>query len=79
MRRGGLHATIASSVMRSAPPQSLMRRLDPEELATHLAAMYRLASSLTSSRHDADDLVQETLEHADAELPGVLAGGVEQP
>jgi len=36
------------------------RRLDPERVAEHLPRLYRAARSWTSSREEAEDLVQET-------------------
>jgi RNA polymerase sigma-70 factor, ECF subfamily len=36
------------------------RRLDPERLSDHVDRLYRAALGLTSSHHDAEDLVQET-------------------
>jgi RNA polymerase sigma-70 factor (ECF subfamily) len=36
------------------------RRLDPERIAEHLPRLYRAARSWTSSREEAEDLVQET-------------------
>jgi RNA polymerase sigma-70 factor, ECF subfamily len=36
------------------------RQLDPEALGDHIDRLYRAARSLTGSREDADDLVQET-------------------
>lgn len=41
----------------AAPP---LRELDPERLADHLAALYRVARGLCASHEDAEDLVQET-------------------
>lgn len=38
-----------------------LRRLDPESFATHLPVLYRAARAWTSSREDAEDLVQETI------------------
>ncbi len=37
------------------------RFLDPERLGDHLDHMYRAAWALSGSRHDAEDLVQDTL------------------
>jgi len=36
------------------------RRLDPDSLSRHIDAMFRAAWALCGSRHDAEDLVQET-------------------
>jgi RNA polymerase sigma-70 factor, ECF subfamily len=38
------------------------RLLDPERLPDHIDALYRAARAICGSRHDAEDLVQETLE-----------------
>jgi hypothetical protein len=35
--------------------------LDPARLPDHIDALYRAACALSGSRHDAEDLVQETL------------------
>src|SRR6476646_9443119 len=35
--------------------------LDPESLGDHVDALYRAAWALCGSRHDAEDLVQDTL------------------
>jgi len=43
-----------------AMPGVQPRRLDPERLGDHLDRLYRAAWSLTGSREDAEDLVQET-------------------
>ena len=37
--------------------------LDPESLGDHVDALYRAAWALCGSRHDAEDLVQDTLVH----------------
>jgi RNA polymerase sigma-70 factor, ECF subfamily len=39
------------------------RRLEPESLGQHLACLYRAAYGLCGSRHDAEDLVQQTYEN----------------
>jgi DNA-directed RNA polymerase specialized sigma24 family protein len=36
--------------------------LHPESLPDHIDALYRAARAMCASRHDAEDLVQETLE-----------------
>ncbi len=36
------------------------RRLDPEQLGDHIDRLYRAARSLTGSREEAEDVVQET-------------------
>jgi RNA polymerase sigma-70 factor (ECF subfamily) len=45
-----------------APPTSLPAAcpLDPDRLGTHIDRLYRAAWALCGSRHDAEDLVQET-------------------
>jgi RNA polymerase sigma-70 factor, ECF subfamily len=45
----------------SAGPDVRPRTLDPERLGDHLDQLYRAAWALCGSRHDAEDLVQETL------------------
>lgn len=40
---------------------SMVKRLDPEVLVTHLRPMLRAARALCGSRENAEDLVQETL------------------
>jgi len=37
-----------------------VRRLDPDSLGRHIDALFRAAWALCGSRHDAEDLVQET-------------------
>jgi RNA polymerase sigma-70 factor, ECF subfamily len=37
-----------------------MRRLEPDSLSRHIDALFRAAWALCGSRHDAEDLVQET-------------------
>lgn len=45
----------------AAPERDLpVRRLDPDSLSRHIDAMFRAAWALCGSRHDAEDLVQET-------------------
>jgi RNA polymerase sigma-70 factor (ECF subfamily) len=41
-------------------PASSLRLLDPDRLPDHIDALYRAACALSGSRHDAEDLVQET-------------------
>ena len=38
------------------------RQLDPEQLGSYVARLYRAAYGLCGSRHDAEDLVQDTYE-----------------
>lgn len=42
-------------------PDGRPRFLDPERLGDHLDHMFRAAWALSGSRHDAEDLVQDTL------------------
>jgi RNA polymerase sigma-70 factor (ECF subfamily) len=44
----------------SSRPASSPSLLDPARLPDHIDAMYRAACALCGSRHDAEDLVQET-------------------
>src|SRR5215813_12119025 len=44
-----------------APIASAAHVLDPESLGDHVDALYRAAWALCGSRHDAEDLVQDTL------------------
>jgi RNA polymerase sigma-70 factor, ECF subfamily len=46
---------------RHARADLTLRRLDPESFVTHLPILYRTARAWTSSREDAEDLVQETI------------------
>ncbi len=39
---------------------AVLRRLDPNRVVEHLPALYRAARAWTSSREEAEDLVQET-------------------
>ena len=45
----------------SAGRDGRLATLDPERLGDHLDQLYRAAWALCGSRHDAEDLVQETL------------------
>jgi RNA polymerase sigma-70 factor (ECF subfamily) len=51
-----LRKTLDSS---PAPARDL-HRLDPDSLTEHIDALYRAGWALSGSRHDAEDLVQET-------------------
>src|ERR1700751_3381630 len=46
--------------MLAAQPMCPVRQLDPEALGDHIDRLYRAARSMTNSREDAEDLVQET-------------------
>src|SRR5690349_7633826 len=46
---------------RDHPSAATPRALDPNRLADHIDRLYRAAWALCGSRHDAEDLVQETL------------------
>lgn len=56
--------TVPSSVSEDAPRRSddnsPQRPLEPDRLLDHIDALYRAAYALSASRHDAEDLVQET-------------------
>jgi RNA polymerase sigma-70 factor (ECF subfamily) len=43
------------------PSRPSPRRLDPERIPDHIDALFRAACALCGSRHDAEDLVQETI------------------
>jgi RNA polymerase sigma-70 factor, ECF subfamily len=49
------------------------RRLDPDRVVEHLPRLYRAARAWTSSREEAEDLVQETCAHVLAR-PRLLTG-----
>ena len=48
------------TVQPSSPAPTRAEPLDPDGLSDHIDALYRAAWALCGSRHDAEDLVQET-------------------
>jgi RNA polymerase sigma-70 factor (ECF subfamily) len=74
-------AFVSGAVVNAAPQRSQRdsRRphlLDPEGLSAHIDPMYRAAWALCGSRHDAEDLVQETLANV-LKRPRLLRDGNE--
>ena len=57
-RRGGGGSPPPPPQARTSEPAP--RQLDPQQLHLHIDALYRAAWALCGSRHDAEDLVQET-------------------
>jgi RNA polymerase sigma-70 factor, ECF subfamily len=67
----------SSSATRLLPREhSSVRMLDPEALSRHIDQLYRAAWALCGSRHDAEDLVQETFLNV-LKRPRVLRDGNE--
>ena len=60
----------------SLRPDQSLRPLDPEALYGHIDQLYRAAWALCGSRHDAEDLVQETFLNV-LKRPRVLRDGSE--
>ncbi|HTP19312.1 MAG TPA: RNA polymerase sigma factor [Solirubrobacteraceae bacterium] len=58
-KRACIDAPPSQSLL-SACGGSTLRRLDPDRLHRHIDRLYRAAWALCGSRHDAEDLVQET-------------------
>lgn len=52
--------TIQRSAIRRRSDKPDRERLEPDRLGDHIDALYRAAYALSGSRHDAEDLVQET-------------------
>jgi RNA polymerase sigma-70 factor, ECF subfamily len=69
-------AVHSPNVMRLSPPAGSLRVLDPETLYRHVDRLYRAAWGLCGSRHDAEDLVQETFLNV-LKRPRVLRDGNE--
>jgi RNA polymerase sigma-70 factor (ECF subfamily) len=67
---------IASPMRLSPQDRSSPRVLDPEALSRHIDQLYRAAWALCGSRHDAEDLVQETFLNV-LKRPRVLRNGNE--
>ncbi len=56
-----MSATCAERPVTTATERELRpRRLDPDSLGRHIDALFRAAWAMCGSRHDAEDLVQET-------------------
>jgi RNA polymerase sigma-70 factor, ECF subfamily len=71
------HAVESTNLISIAPPAgSSLRMLDPEALYRHVDQLYRAAWGLCGSRHDAEDLVQETFLNV-LKRPRVLREGSE--
>ncbi len=58
--RGGGSFAVAKAPARGDRAPSWPHVLDPEGLSDHIDQLYRAAWALCGSRHDAEDLVQET-------------------
>jgi RNA polymerase sigma-70 factor (ECF subfamily) len=52
---------LSNQVSTGSGEESAPRLLEPARLPDHIDALYRAAYALSGSRHDAEDLVQETL------------------
>jgi RNA polymerase sigma-70 factor, ECF subfamily len=53
-------SSVHEDTLSDLQPRPFPRLLDPDRLPDHLDALYRAAWALCGSRHDAEDLVQET-------------------
>jgi RNA polymerase sigma-70 factor (ECF subfamily) len=53
-------SAVSEQASRDSDDGSALSRLEPDRLPDHIDALYRAAYALSGSRHDAEDLVQET-------------------
>src|SRR5690242_4506354 len=78
MSKGGVRAErrLGGGTLPPPDPAPEEHLLEPEGLSRHIDQLYRAAWALCGSRHDAEDLVQETLLNV-LKRPRVLRGGNE--
>jgi RNA polymerase sigma-70 factor (ECF subfamily) len=56
-------ASVSEQAPRRTDEDSAERLLEPDRLPDYIDALFRAACALSGSRHDAEDLVQETFAH----------------